>query len=75
MARRSSGSVGRGGGALSGWFFSPSRFEAQVLEIGKGDARHERVSVQTGPGSAFEAVKTEFLLELLMSLLAHTNAP
>ncbi len=71
MARRSSGSVGRGGGALSGWFFPPSRFEAQVLEIGKCDARHERVSVQTGPGPAFEAVKTEFLLELLMSLFAY----
>ena len=46
MARRNSGSVGRGGGAFGGRFFPPAGgLEAQVLEIGEGDAGHERVSV------------------------------
>ena len=38
-------------------------------------ACHERVSVQTGPEPAFEAVHAEFQRELLMSLLAHPTCP
>jgi hypothetical protein len=44
--------------------------EAAVLEIGEGDAGHQRVSVQPRPGAPLEMVETEFLLELLMRLLA-----
>lgn len=43
--------------------------EAQVLEIGVGDAGHQRVPVQPGPGAALEVVEAEFLLQLLMCLL------
>lgn len=50
--------------------FFPSRcFEAAGLEERVGDHRNQRVSVQTGPGSIFEVVEAEFLLELLMRLL------
>jgi hypothetical protein len=46
MLRRSSGRVGRGGGAPGGRFFPPTRGpEPQVLEVGKGDAGHQGVSV------------------------------
>jgi hypothetical protein len=47
----------------------PSR--AQVLQVGAGDARHQRVPVQASPGAALEVVKAQFLLELLVALLAH----
>src|ERR1700752_3658340 len=71
MARRSSGSVGLGGGVFRGRFFPPPcGLEPQVLEVGERDAGHERVSVQAGPGSPLEVVEPEFLLELLMRLLA-----
>ena len=71
MARRNSGSVGLGGGASSGRFFPPRcGLEPEVLEIGTCDAGHERMSVQAGPGSSLEVVKTEFLLKLLVRLLA-----
>src|SRR6266536_3986581 len=71
IARRNSGSVGRGGGAFSGRFFSPPcGVDSQVLEVGERDAGHERVSVQAGPGPSLEIVEAEFLLELLMRLLA-----
>jgi len=70
MARRNSGSVGLGGGAFSGRFFPPCcSLEPEVLEIGTCDAGHERMSVQAGPGSSLEVVKTEFLLKLLVRLL------
>jgi hypothetical protein len=71
MARRNSGSVGLGGGAFSGRFFSPCRgLEPKVLEVGTSDACHERVSMQASPGPPFEVIEAEFLLELLMRLLA-----
>jgi hypothetical protein len=69
MARRNSGSVGLGGGAFCGRFFPPGSLEPEVLEIGTCDAGHERMSVQAGPGSSLEVVKTEFLLKLLVRLL------
>jgi hypothetical protein len=49
----------------------PLRFGQTVLEIGEGDTRHRRVSVEAGPGSTFELTQPEFLLELLVRLLAH----
>ena len=50
-------------------FFPPRGFEAAGLEEGVGDHRHPCVSMQTGPGSTFEVVEAEFLLERLMRLL------
>ena len=41
-----------------------------MLEKGEGDHGHKRVSMQTAPGTAFEVIEAEFLLELLMGLLA-----
>jgi hypothetical protein len=41
-----------------------------VLEEGEGDHRHEDVAVQAGPGAALEVIEAEFLLQLLMRLLA-----
>src|SRR3954452_18161765 len=71
MARRISGSDGCGGGPLRPTFFSPTRrLQAPVLQIGKGDAGHEGVAMQAGPGPALEVAEPQFLLELLMYLFA-----
>src|SRR3954464_11822341 len=71
MARRISGSDGCGGGPPDATFFPPPRrLQAPVLQIGKGDAGHQGVAMQTGPGPAFEIAEPKFLLELLMHLLA-----
>src|SRR3954464_3252583 len=71
MARRISGSEGCGGGPLGSTFFPPSRsLQAPVLQISKGDAGHQRVPMQAGPGPALEVAETELLLELLVHLLA-----
>src|ERR1700759_2214012 len=71
MARRISGSDGCGGGGLGTTFFSPPRsLQAPVLQIGKGNAGHQRVPMQAGPGPAFEVTEPELLLELLVHLLA-----
>src|SRR6185295_4870198 len=71
MARRISGSDGCGGGPLGRSFFPPPRsLQAPVLQIGKSDAGHQCVPMQAGPGAAFEVAKPQFLLELLMHLLA-----
>jgi len=43
------------------------------LEEGVGDHGHQGVSVYPGPGSAFEVVEAEFLLELLMRLLTDSS--
>ena len=76
IARRMAGSLGCGGGSgLRVRIFSRPRpalpGEAQMLQIGECDARHQRVSVQAGPGSALEMPETQFALELLVCLLAH----
>lgn len=42
-----------------------------MLEEGIRDHRHERVSVKALPGPALEVIKTEFLFQLLVSLLAN----
>lgn len=41
-----------------------------MLQVGAGDARHQRVPVQAGPGAALEVIEAKFLLELLVGLLA-----
>ena len=41
-----------------------------MLEEGVGDHGHEGVTVKALPGSSLEVVEAEFLLELLMGLLA-----
>ena len=69
MACRIAGRLGCGGGPVI--LFSPSGLlEAAGLQEGVGDHRHQRVPVQAGPGSALEVVEAEFLLQLLMRLLA-----
>ncbi len=45
--------------------------KAQVLQISEGDTGHQRVPVQPGPGAALEVTQPQFLLELLVALLAH----
>src|SRR3954464_14077789 len=71
MARRISGSDGCGGGPLGTTFFSPTRrLQAPVLQISKGDAGHQGVAMQAGPGPALEVAEPQFLLELLMYLFA-----
>src|SRR4051812_588936 len=71
MARRIAGSEGCGGGPLPSTFFPPPRsLKAAVLEKGEGDAGHQRVPVQAYPGPALEVAEAEFLLQLLMCLLA-----
>ena len=42
-----------------------------MLEERVSDHRHERMTMQTLPGSAFEVIETEFLFQLLVSLLAN----
>ena len=73
MACRMAGMVGCGGGAPT--LFFPSRCaEAAGLEKGIGNHRHQRVSMQSGPGSILEVIETEFFLELLMSLFTDPSA-
>src|SRR4051794_3003220 len=70
MARRISGSEGCGGGPLRSTFFPPPRRpQAPVLQVGEGNAGHQRVPVQAGPGPALEVAEAELLLELLVPLL------
>jgi hypothetical protein len=44
--------------------FSPPRcFEAAVLQEGEGEHRHERMAVETLPGSPFEVIEAKFLFQ------------
>ena len=52
-------------------FFPPCCFEPAILKESVGDHRHERVTMQSLPGSALEVVKTEFFFQLLVRLLAN----
>src|SRR5215469_10080294 len=72
MAWRTAGKVGCGGGPLI-LFFPPCCFEPAILEESVGDHRHERVTMQALPGSAFEVIKTKFFFQLLVSLLANPS--
>ena len=74
-ARRTAGRLGCGGGppAVSGLRLFPppvDGFETQVLQVGEGDAGHQSVPVQPGPGAALEVAEAQLLLELLVRLLA-----
>jgi hypothetical protein len=67
MARRTAGRLGEGGGPGSGVRIFPPphpavRGKAEVLQVGTGDAAHQRVSVQAGPGPSLEVSETELLL-------------
>ena len=42
-----------------------------MLEESVGDHRHERMAVQTLPGSALEVIEPEFFFQLLVRLLAN----
>ena len=42
-----------------------------MLEVGERDAAHQGVPMQPGPRSPLERAEAEFLLELLMRLLAN----
>src|SRR5579885_3557160 len=70
-ARRTSGSVGFGGAVGVGCFFPPRRCaEPQVLEVGEGDAAHQRMPMQPGPRSPLKGAEPKFLFELLVCLFA-----
>jgi hypothetical protein len=68
--RRTSGSVGRGGGPPPGRASTPFFPEPQVLQEGERELAQERVVVQAAPGATLEVVEPEFLLQLLVHLLA-----
>ena len=65
------GSVGWGGGPAS-VIFSPLRQagEAEILKEREGDHDQDGVMVQTVPTAPLEVIESEFLLHLLVSLLA-----
>lgn len=44
-----------------------------MLEEGVSNHRHEGVTMETLPGSSLEVVEAEFLLQLLMRLLANPS--
>ena len=74
IARRTAGRLGCGGGPPAGSnlpvFPPPARgLEAQVLQVGEGDAGHQHVSVQATPRPTLEVAETQLLLQLLMRLL------
>ncbi|WP_246733504.1 hypothetical protein [Methylobacterium sp. BTF04] len=75
IACRTAGRLGDGGGpGRRVVIFSLPRptmlGEAQVLQVGAGDACHHRVSMQPGPGPSLEVIEAEFFLELLVGLFA-----
>jgi len=75
MACRTAGRLGDGGGPERRVvIFPPLRptmfGEAQMLQVGAGDACHQRVSMEPGPGASLEMVEAEFFLELLVGLLS-----
>ena len=75
MACRTAGRLGDGGGpGRRVVIFSPlpptMLGEAQMLQVGASDARHQCVSMQPGPGASLEVIEAEFFLELLVGLLA-----
>ena len=44
-----------------------------MLEEGGGEYRHERMTMQTLPGSTLEAIEPQFLFQLLVRLLANPS--
>ncbi len=72
MACRTAGKVGCGGGPLI-LFFPPHLCETAVLEERVSDHGHQRVTMEARPGPSLEMIETEFLLQLLMGLLANPS--
>jgi hypothetical protein len=63
-----------GGGPLI--LFFPARcFEPAILEKGVCDHRHEGMTMQNLPRSAFKVIEAEFFLQLLVSLIANPTSP
>ena len=44
-----------------------------MLQEGEGEHCHERMAVETLPGSPFEVIEAKFLFQLLMGLLANPS--
>ena len=70
MRRRTSGSVGRGGGPGSPPMLGLFPPKPEVLEAGESELTQERVVVQATPGAALAMVQPQLVLELLVHLLA-----
>ncbi len=75
IAWRTAGRLGAGGGpGRQVGIFPPLRpmmlGETQLLKVGVGDTRHQRVPVQPRPGAALEVIEAELFLHLLVHLLA-----
>ena len=51
-------------------FFPPHFYEAAMLEECVSNHRHQRMTMKAVPRSSLEVIETEFLLQLLVSLLA-----
>ena len=65
------GRLGFGGGPLL-FLFSPcGGVQAEMLQEQVGDQRQQRMPMQAPPGAALKMIEPEFLLELLVRLLAH----
>ena len=45
-----------------------------MLQEGEGERCHERMAVETLPGSPFEVIEAKFLFQLLMGLLANPSS-
>src|SRR3954470_8970344 len=76
MARRTAGRLGDGGGpgTRRDIFPRPRRAlpgEAEVMQVGESHAGNQRVPVQAGNRPALKVAQAQFLLELLVPLLAH----
>ena len=54
-------------------FFSACSFETTGLKKGASNHRHQGVSMQADPGSAFEMIEAKFFLELLMRLFTNPS--
>ena len=72
MAWRTAGNVGCGGGPLI-LFSPPHFFEPAMLEERVSNHRHQRMTMKAVPRPSLEVVETEFLLQLLMGLLANPS--
>ena len=46
-----------------------------MLQEGEGEHCHERMAMETLPGSPFEVIEAKFLFQLLMGLLADPSCP
>ncbi len=70
MCRRTAGRLGWGGGpapVCPSILFPP---EPQVLEEGEGELAQKHVMMKPAPAPALEVVEAEFILHLLVHLLA-----